>query len=131
LIPKYNPQKLSSEKKKVSEYVMDKIVIKVGPRVHLGMLAVAIIEYKKHVYGDRAFSIKCCRRIWRTSSLNRRCWWYYMVNTTNIYNALNLIHNFHPSYEKSSIFMERTIQYIKDRKEILMIIFHVERRNIN
>ena len=30
-IQKYKPQKLSSEKKKVSEYVIDETVIKVGP----------------------------------------------------------------------------------------------------
>jgi hypothetical protein len=38
LIPKYNPQKLSSEKKKVSYYVMYKIVIKVDSRLHLDLI---------------------------------------------------------------------------------------------
>ena len=43
---------------------------------------------------------------------------------------LNLNHHLHSSYEKSII--ERTMQYIKDRtKNVLMIIFLVEKRNVN
>ena len=36
-IQKYNPQKISSKKKKVLGYVIDETVLKVGPDVHLVM----------------------------------------------------------------------------------------------
>jgi putative transposase len=39
---------------------------------------------------------------------------------------LKLNHHIHSPYEKSII--ERTIQYIKDRLNVLTIIFHVERK---
>ena len=42
---------------------------------------------------------------------------------------LKLQHHPHSSLEKSLI--ERTMQYIKDRTENLMIIFHVERRIVS
>ena len=44
--------------------------------------------------------------------------------------SLKLNHHLHSSYEKS-IIIERNMRYIMDRTENLMIIFHVERRNVN
>jgi putative transposase len=48
-IQKYKPQKLSSEKKKVSEYVIDETVIKVGPEYI--WIWVAIEAEKKEILG--------------------------------------------------------------------------------
>ena len=42
---------------------------------------------------------------------------------------LKLDHHTHSPFEKSII--ERTIQYIKDRTNALMTIFHAKERNVN
>jgi putative transposase len=42
---------------------------------------------------------------------------------------LKLDHHIHSFHEKSII--ERTIQYIKDRTDNLMTIFHAKERNVN
>ena len=53
-------------------------------------------------------------------------WWYPQAC-----RFLKLAHHLHSSFEKS-IIIERMMQYIKDRTEILMIIFLVKRgTNVN
>jgi putative transposase len=53
-------------------------------------------------------------------------WWYPQAC-----RFLKLAHHLHSSFEKSTI-IERMMQYIKDRMEILMIIFLVKKgTNVN
>jgi hypothetical protein len=66
-------------------------------------------------YGEHSVTATYCSGIWYPHQA---------------YSSLKLNHHLHTSYEKSIIF-ERNMLYIIDRTENLMIIFHVERRNVN
>ncbi|MBA3977182.1 MAG: IS6 family transposase [Nitrosopumilus sp.] len=118
-IQKYNPQKISSKKKKVSEYVIDETVIKIGSE--LIWLWVAIELESKEIIGT---SISKERNMFVAE--------HFLSNIVDKHGQhpvstdggtwypqacqfLKLKHHLHSAYEKSII--ERTMQYIKDRTE--------------
>ena len=118
-IQKYKPQKLSSEKKKVSEYVIDETVIKVGPEYV--WIWVAIEAENKEILG---MSISKERNMFVTERFLSNIVVKYGEHPVSTDGGtwypqackfLKLNHHIHSSYEKSII--ERTIQYIKDRTE--------------
>ena len=118
---KYQSKRISSQRNKINEFIVEETLIKVGSQ-HISFW-VAIIEPKKGKFSNkafpkkeicllhRAFSIKLFKRIRQVSCFNRwRHMWYPQAC-----RFLKLQHHIHSSQEKSSI--ERTMQYIKNRTE--------------
>jgi len=130
-IQKYKPQKLSSEKKKVSEYVIDETVIKVGPEYV--WIWVAIEAENKEILG---MSISKERNMFVTERFLSNIVEKYGEHPVSTDGGtwypqackfLKLNHHIHSSYEKSII--ERTIQYIKDRTKSFDDYFPCRMRN--
>ena len=118
-IQKYKPQKISSKIKKVSEYIVDETMLKVGSEYIWLWIAIEpenkqilalyvskernmfvaehFLSYVVHNYGIHPVSTDGGT-------------WYPMAC-----RFLKLRHHIHSSLEKSLI--ERTMQYIKDRTE--------------
>jgi len=118
-IQKYHPEKLSSKIKKISEFVIDETLIKVGSEYI--WLWVAIEPKNKEIL---ALTISKERNMFVAERFIAG-----LVNTHGKYAVstdggtwypqacrfLNMEHHIHTPYEKSII--ERTMQYIKDRTE--------------
>ena len=118
-IQKYHPQRMSSKRKKIAEYIVDETLIKVGSE--LVWLWVAI-ESKNHQI--LALTISKERNMFVTERFLSnivRDYGKYPVSTDGgtwypqACRFLKLDHHIHSSFEKSLI--ERTMQYIKDRTE--------------
>ena len=119
-IQKYNPQKISSKKKKISEYVIDETVIKVGPEYI--WVWVAIEPKDKEILGMRVSKEQnmFVAELFISNVVEEHG--EHLVSTKDggtwypqACRFLKLTHHIHSSYEKSII--ERTMQYIKDRTE--------------
>ncbi len=120
-IQKYNPQKISSKKKKISEYVIDETVIKVGQE-HIWIWVATIEPENKEILGmsiskeqnmfvaHERFISDVVEEYGEHSVSTDGGSWYPQAC-----KFLKLDHRLHSSYEKSII--ERTMQYIKDRTE--------------
>ena len=118
-IQKYHPKKLSSKRKKISEFVIDETLIKVGSEyiwlwVAIGpknkeILALSISKERNTLVAERFLLtiVKDCGK--RPVSTDGGTWYPQACR------FLNLEHHIHSSYEKSII--GRTMQYIKDRTE--------------
>ncbi len=118
-IQKYKPEKISSRKKKISEYIIDETIIKVGQE-HIWVW-VAIEPKDKEIVGisiskeqnmfvaERFISDVVEEYGKHPISTDGGSWYPQACK------FLNLNHHIHPSFEKSLI--ERTMQYIKDRTE--------------
>ena len=119
LIQKYNPQKISSKKKKISEYVIDETVIKVGPEYiwvwvaiepeNKEILGMSISKEQNMFIAERFISDVIEKYGEHPVSTDGGSWYPQACK------FLKLDHHIHSSYEKSII--ERTMQYIKDRTE--------------
>ncbi len=116
-IQKYKPKKISAKKRKISEYIIDETMIKIGSEFI--WLWVAIESENKEIL---ALSI--------SKERNMSVAWRFLSETVKEYDKhpvsidggtwypqackfWELDHHIHSSYEKSLI--ERTVQYIKDR----------------
>ena len=118
-IQKYHPQRMSSKRKKIAEYIVDETLIKVGSE--LVWLWVAIESKNKQIL---ALTISRERNMFVTERFLSnivRDYGKHPVSTDGgtwypqACRFLKLDHHMHSSFEKSLI--ERTIQYIKDRTE--------------
>jgi putative transposase len=121
-IQKYKPEKISSEKKKVSEYVIDETaVIKVGPDYvwiwvatieaeNKEILGMSISKERNMFVVTERFLSDVVEKYGKHPVSSDGGTWYPQAC-----RFLKLSHQIHFSYEKSII--ERTIQYIKDRIE--------------
>lgn len=118
-IQKYHPQRMSSKRKKIAEYIVDETLIKVGSE--LVWLWVAIESKNKQIL---ALTISRERNMFVTERFLSnivRDYGKHPVSTDGgtwypqACRFLKLDHHMHSSFEKSLI--ERTMQYIKDRTE--------------
>ena len=118
-IQKYNPKKLSSKRKKISEFVVDETLIKVGSQYiwlwvaiepkNREILALSISKERNMLVAER-FLLTVVKDYGKRPVSTDGGTWYPQAC-----RFLNLEHHTHSSYEKSII--ERTMQYIKDRTE--------------
>jgi putative transposase len=118
-IQKYNPQKISSKKKKVLEYVIDETVLKVGPEYiwlwvavevkSKEILGISISKERNMFVAERFISSLIKHHDIHPISTDGGTWYPQACR------FLKINHHLHSSYEKSII--ERTMQYIKDRTE--------------
>jgi putative transposase len=90
-IQKYNPKKLSSKRKKISEFVIDETLIKVGSEYiwlwvavepkNREILALSISKERNICFCCRTLFINRYQRLWKTSCINR---WRHLVSTTSL-----------------------------------------------
>lgn len=118
-IQKHNHQRISSKRKKISEYIVDETILKVGSEYM--WLWVAIEPKNRHIL---ALSISKERNMFvaeRFLSSVAKIHGNHPVSTDGgtwypqACRFIGLEHHLHSPYEKSLI--ERTMQYIKDRTE--------------
>ena len=118
-IQKYQPQKLFSKSKRISEFIVDETLIKVGSELiwlwiaiepeNRQILAVTISRERNMLIAEKFISdIVMVYGKHQISTDGGR--WYPQAC-----KFLGLKHHLHSSWEKSLI--ERTMQYIKDRTE--------------
>jgi putative transposase len=130
-IQKYKPKKISSKKSKVLEYVIDETGIRIGSE--LIWLWVAIdnktkrilrlsISKERNMFVVELFIADLVKNHDKHPISTDGGTWYPPAC-----RFLKLRHHTHSAYEKSII--ERTMQYIKDRTDNLMTIFHVKKRS--
>jgi putative transposase len=130
---RYKPQKISSKRKKIEEYVVDETVIKIGSE--LIWLWVAIepkdkeilsinISKERNMFVAERFLSNLLEEYGNHPISTDGGTWYPQAC-----KFLEVEHHIHSSFEKSII--ERTMQYIKDRTESFDDYFLVERRNVN
>ena len=118
-IQKYHPQRMSSKRKKIAEYIVDETLIKVGSE--LVWLWVAIESKNKQILALTTSRERNMFVTERFLSNIVRDYGKHPVSTDcgtwypQACRFLKLDHHIHSSFEKSLI--ERTMQYIKDRTE--------------
>ena len=118
-IQKYKPQKISSKKKRISEFIIDKTLVKVGPEYiwlwvtiepeNRQILALTVSKERNMFVAER-FMSDLVKGFGKHPVSTDGGTWYPMAC-----QFLKLKHHIHSSLEKSLI--ERTMQYIKDRTE--------------
>jgi putative transposase len=120
----YQPKKILQIKRKVSEFIIDETLLKVGENyvwIILNAVWIAIEPIDKIVLGIRISierSILVAEQVIQKLAIEYGkhpvytdgCTWYPQAC-----KFLKLEHHLHSSFEKSII--ERTIQYVKDRTE--------------
>ena len=114
-----NLERFSTRRTKISEYIIDETLIKVGPEhtwlwtaiepENRQILALSISKKRNMLIAERFLS-GLVKIHGKDSISTDGGTWYPMA-----YRFLKLKHHFHSSLEKSLI--ERTMQYIKDRTE--------------
>ena len=118
-IQKYHPQRMSSKRKKIAEYIVDETLIKVGSE--LVWLWVAIesknrqilaltTSRERNMFVTERFLSNIVRDYGKHPVSTDGGTWYPQAC-----RFLKLDHHIHSSFEKSLI--ERIMQYIKDRTE--------------
>jgi putative transposase len=130
-IQKYQPQRLLSNTKKISEYIVDETLIKVGSEYiwlwiaiepeNRQILALTISKERNMFVAERFLSglVKDYRKL--PVSTDGGTWYPQACE------FLTLDHHIHSSWEKSLI--ERIIQYIKDRTESFDDYFPCRKQN--
>lgn len=118
-IQKYHPQKIQSRKRKISEYIIDETLIKVGSEYiwlwvaiepkNKQILALNISKERNMLIAERFISGLVKIHGKHPVSTDGGTWYPQACK------FLNIDHHIHSSLEKSII--ERTMQYIKDRTE--------------
>jgi putative transposase len=118
-IQKYRPQRISSKSKRISEFIIDETLIKVGSEYvwlwvaiepeNKQILALSISKERNMFVAERFISklVMTCGP--HPVSTDGGTWYPQACQ------FLKLNHHIHTSFEKSII--ERTMQYIKDRTE--------------
>ncbi len=130
-IQKYNPQKISSKKKKVDEFIVDETLIKIGSEFiwlwvaiepnDKEILAISISKERNMFVAERFLSSVVKEYGEHPVSTDGGTWYPQACR------FLKLQHHLHSSYEKSII--ERTMQYIKDRTESFDDYFPCRKKN--
>ena len=132
-IQKYQPERLFFRETKVSEFIIDETQMKVGSEYI--WLWVAIESETKNILAMRISKERNMFVAERFLSNLIKDYGKHPLSTDGgtwypqACKFLKLEHHIHSPYEKSII--ERTMQYIKDRTECLMITFHAEKRTAN
>ena len=118
-IQKYKPQKISSKRKRISEFIIDETLVKVGPEYiwlwvtiepeNRQILALTVSKERNMFVAER-FMSDLVKGFGKHPVSTDGGTWYPMAC-----QFLKLKHHIHSSLEKSLI--ERTMQYIKDRTE--------------
>jgi putative transposase len=118
-IQRYKPQRIFIRSKKISEYIVDETLLKVGPEYiwlwiaiepeNKQILALSISKERNTFVAERFLS-NIVRDYGKHPVSTDGGTWYPMAC-----RFLKLKHHIHSPYEKSII--ERTMQYIKDRTE--------------
>ncbi len=130
-IQKYQPQKISSKKRMISEYIIDETLIKIGsdciwlwvamePK-NKQILALTISMERNMLIAERFIS-GLVRIHWKHPVSTDGGTWYPQAC-----RFLNLDHHIQSPYEKSIV--ERTMQYIKDRTEGFDDYFPCRKKN--
>ena len=132
-IQKYHPQKLSYRRRKISEYVVDETLIKVGsqyiwiwiaiePKNRL-IFALNIFKERNMLIAERFLSGVVKIHGKHPFSTDGGTWYPQACE------FLKIDHHIHSSMEKSLI--ERKMQYIKDRTESFDDYFPCRKENCN
>ena len=118
-IQKYHPKRISSKRKRISEYIIDETLIKVGSQYiwlwvaiepeNRQILALNISKERNMLIAERFISGLVRIHGKHPVSTDGGTWYPQACR------FLKLDHHIHSSLEKSLI--ERTMQYIKDRTE--------------
>ena len=118
-IQKYKPQKISSKRKRISEFIIDETLVKVGPEYiwlwvtiepeNRQILALTVSKERNMFVAER-FMSDLVKGFGKHPVSTDGGTWYPMAC-----RFLGLKHHNHPLYEKSII--ERKMQYIKHRTE--------------
>lgn len=118
-IQAYHPLKLLSKKKRISGYVVDETILKVGSEYiwlwiaieseNKQILALSISKERNMFVAERLLAGLINRHGKHPVSTDGGTWYPMACR------FLGLKHHIHSSYEKSLI--ERTMQYVKDRTE--------------
>jgi putative transposase len=116
---RHKPQKVSSKRKKIEEFVVDETVIKIGSELiwlwvaiepkHKEILSINTSKERNMFVAER-FLFNLLEEYGKHPISTDGGTWYPQA-----YKFLEVEHHIHSSFEKSII--ERTIQYIKDRTE--------------
>jgi putative transposase len=122
------------KKRRVSEFITDEALLKVGENyvwlwvaiepIEMIVLGIRISFERTMLVAERfiqKLSTEYCKHLVRTDG---GCTWHPQAC-----EFLRLHHHLHSSFEKS--IMERVIQYVKDRTNALMIIFLVEKISVD
>ena len=119
-IQKYHPQRISSKSKRISEFIIDETLIKVGSEYiwligcnrarKQGNSRTINLKGEKHVCCCERFISKLVMTYGSHPVSTDGGTWYPQAC-----RFLKLQHHLHSSFEKSLV--ERTMQYIKDRTE--------------
>lgn len=130
-IQEYHPQKISSNRKRISEYVVDETILKVGSEYiwlwiaiepeNRQILALTISKERNMSVAERFLS-DIVRDYGKHPVSTDGGTWYPMAC-----RFLGLAHHIHSPLEKSLI--ERTMQYIKDRTECFDDYFPCRTKN--
>jgi putative transposase len=132
-IQKYHPRKISSKRKRISEFIVDETILKVGSEYlwlwvaiepqNRQILALNISKERNMLIAER-FIADLVRIHGRHPVSTDGGTWYPQAC-----RFLRLSHHIHSSLEKSLI--ERTMQYIKDRTESFDDYFPCKMKNCN
>lgn len=130
-IQKYNPRKISVRRRKISGYIIDETLVKVGSEsIWLWVaiesktkriLALSMSKERNMLVAERFIAdvVKAYGK--HTVSTDGGTWYPQACR------FLRLSHHLHSPFEKS--FVERTIQYIKDRTECFDDYFPCSTKN--
>ena len=130
-IQKWHPRKISSERKRIEEYIVDETIIKAGSELvwlwvaieleNRQILALSISNERNMLIAERFLSGLVKIHGKHPVSTDGGTWY------PTACRFLKLKHHLHSSLEKSLI--ERTMQYIKDRTECFDDYFPCRKEN--
>ena len=130
-IQKCHPLKISSKRKRISEFIVDETMLKVGPEYIWLWIAIEpenkqilalTISKERHMFVTDRFLSDIVREYGKHPVSTDGGTWYPMAC-----RFLGLEHHIHSPLEKSLI--ERTMQYIKDRTECFDDYFPCRMKN--
>ncbi len=132
-IQKYKPKKISTRRRKISEYIIDETMIKIGSEYiwlwvaiepkNREILALTISKERNMFVAEHFLSDIIQEYDKHPVSTDGGTWYPQACQ------FLKLDHHVHSSYEKSLI--ERTMQYIKDRIESFDDYFPCRKKKCN
>ena len=130
-IQKYHPRKILSKRKRISEFIIDETLVKVGFEFiwlwvaiepeNRQILSLSISKERNMFVAERFISVVIKNHGKRPVSTDGGTWYPQACR------FLKLKHHVHSSFEKSII--ERTMQYIKDRTESFVDYFPCKIKN--
>ena len=130
-IQKYHPQRISSKSRRISEFIVDETLIRVGSEYiwlwvaiepkNKEILTLSISKERNMFVAERFMSDLVTVHGNHPVSTDGGTWYPHACR------FLKLKHHLHSSFEKSLI--ERTMQYIKDRTECFDDYFPCKKNN--